>query len=75
MTGKALEALQWGIVGAEGEQGLSITWLRKSLLIGIRVLSILRLVQLKSSEIVPLKIWTLWPEFQKTPLKQPRGLG
>ena len=37
MTGKALEALQWGIVGAEGEQGLSITWLRKCLLIGISV--------------------------------------
>ena len=59
MTGKALEALQWDIVGARGvggAQGLSITWLRKYLLIGIRVLSILRLVQLKSSEIVPLKI-------------------
>ena len=70
MTGKALEALQWGIVGAGGgEQGLSITWLRKCFLVGIRVLSILRLVQLKSSEIVPLKIRTLWPEFQKTPLK------
>lgn len=80
MTGQALEALHWGLKQLQGTGSTHHTaeemppnrnslrnWLLR------RVLSILSLLQPKqfsiSTEVLPVKIHALRPDFQKTPLK------